>query len=162
MNKNTDKITWVFIFEPNNTKAITEAKIKEISNPEEYLDVILDTGYVIRFLALGDVKVLDDIKLALEKFKAGSEERKHPPKSMIVRKDKLIEFIEKWAEDFLDYDIDDTSMYEDIDDPDFMIYRVMDVSGHTLYFRVAPVKKGELYYVSLLADTGRVHAKFER
>jgi len=40
MNKNTDKITWVFIFEPNNTKAITEAKIKEISNPEEYLDVI--------------------------------------------------------------------------------------------------------------------------
>jgi len=162
MNENTDKITWVFIFEPNNAKAITEAKIKEISNPEEYLDVILDTGYVIRFLALGDVKVLDDIKLALEKFKAGSEERKHPPKSMIVRKDKLIETIEKWAEELLDYDIDDTSMCEDIDNPEFKIYRVMDVSGRTLYFSIHPHIDKEYCYVDLLADTGRVHAKIER
>jgi len=157
--KETEKVTWVLIFEPNSTRAVVEAKIASVSKPEEYLDVVLDTGHVIRFLALGDVDTLSNLKSVMERFKEGDRGRKNPPESKTIRKDDLEWSIEMWAQDFLDYPIDDSSVYEEKDNPEFKIYRVMDVSGRTLYFRAVPTAKGELYHVSLIADTGRVHAK---
>jgi len=74
----------------------------------------------------------------------------------IVKREKLISEVRKWANELLQYNaedkIDDFNIFEERIDKDYKIIRVMSPVGQELYFKVEPLTDKK-FYVELLLDT---------
>jgi len=77
-------------------------------------------------------------------------------KERIFKREVLMEKIEEWANELLQYNaedkIDDFNVYLWNKDRDYKIIRVMSPVGQELYFNVKPLMNGD-FAVELLLDT---------